>query len=401
MLCDDHELVRRGLSSILEGVGGITVVAEAGDADAALKAVEASHPDVVIMDVRLPGRSGIEACREIRSAFPDTKVLMLTAHSDDEALFSSIMAGAAGFVLKQVRGSDLVGAIRQVARGESLLDPTVTARVLARLRGDGAQPNDGTADLTPQERKILDLVAEGMTNRQIAEKVFLAEKTVKNYVSNILMKLGLSRRAEAAAFMARRSAGKRRNQRLVVRGERVESTSQTRVHELSRTKSIELLQLHAYVGRIGLVVDGRPLIVPVNYLADDESIVFCTEPGTKLSAVGAGAPVVFEVDDSRPCTTPGGVSSSREQRTRSPTKTSWRRCGGGPLHSWATRSTQHWVRISMDEVTGQAHPRDLTTSRKQRRAAQGRWSHARVPYVTRFRRPRSLPPRSRGHKTRE
>jgi two-component system, NarL family, response regulator DevR len=187
------------------------VVAEAGDADAALKAVETSHPDVVIMDVRLPGRSGIEACREIRSAFPDTKVLMLTAHSDDEALFSSIMAGAAGFVLKQVRGGDLVGAIRQVARGESLLDPTVTARVLARLRGDGATADDGTAELTPQERKILDLVAEGMTNRQIAEKVFLAEKTVKNYVSNILMKLGLSRRAEAAAFMARRNASKRQS----------------------------------------------------------------------------------------------------------------------------------------------------------------------------------------------
>jgi two-component system response regulator DevR len=205
MLCDDHELVRRGLISVLEDAGGIDVVAEAGDADAALKAVESSRPDVVIMDVRLPGRSGIEACREIRSAFPDTKVLMLTAHSDDEALFSSIMAGAAGFVLKQVRGGDLVGAVRQVARGESLLDPTVTARVLARLRGEGAQANDGTADLTAQERKILDLVAEGMTNRQIAEKVFLAEKTVKNYVSNILLKLGLSRRAEAAAFMARRN----------------------------------------------------------------------------------------------------------------------------------------------------------------------------------------------------
>jgi two-component system response regulator DevR len=211
MLCDDHELVRRGLSSILEGADGIDVVAEAGDADAALEAVEATHPDVVIMDVRLPGRSGIEACREIRSAFPDTKVLILTAHSDDEALFSSIMAGAAGFVLKQVRGGDLVGAIRQVARGESLLDPSVTARVLARLRGEGAPANDGIADLTPQERKILDLVAEGMTNRQIAEKVFLAEKTVKNYVSNILLKLGLSRRAEAAAFMARRNSKNRDN----------------------------------------------------------------------------------------------------------------------------------------------------------------------------------------------
>jgi len=206
LICDDHELVRRGLRTVLDDVGGLQVIAEAGDADAALKAVKANPPDVVIMDVRLPGRSGIEACREIRSAFPDTKVLMLTAHADDEALFASIMAGAAGFVLKQVRGADLVGAVRQVAAGGSLLDPNVTARVMARLRGEGGPGNDGTADLTPQERKILDLVAEGMTNRQIAEKVFLAEKTVKNYVSNILLKLGLSRRAEAAAFMARRRA---------------------------------------------------------------------------------------------------------------------------------------------------------------------------------------------------
>jgi two-component system response regulator DevR len=206
VVCDDHELVRQGLRSVLDGVEGLRVVGEAADADAALKAVTSDPPDVVIMDVRLPGRSGIEACREIRSAFPDTKVLMITAHADDEALFSSIMAGAAGFVLKQVRGADLVGAVRQVAAGGSLLDPAVTARVLARLRGESTGGDEGVGDLTPQERKILDLVAEGMTNRQIAEKVFLAEKTVKNYVSNILMKLGLSRRAEAAAFMARRRA---------------------------------------------------------------------------------------------------------------------------------------------------------------------------------------------------
>ena len=206
LLCDDHELVRRGLRSVLDGVGGVRIVAEAADADAAIKAVDTDPPDVVIMDVRLPGRSGIEACREIRSAHPDTKVLILTAHADDEALFSSILAGAAGFVLKQVRGADLVGAIRQVAAGGSLLDPTVTARVLARLRGESTGGDEGISDLTPQERKILDLVAEGMTNREIAEKVFLAEKTVKNYVSNILSKLGLSRRAEAAAYMARRRA---------------------------------------------------------------------------------------------------------------------------------------------------------------------------------------------------
>src|SRR5580704_2689073 len=198
VLCDDHELVRRGLRSVLQGVPDYGGVAEAGDADEALAAVEELRPDVVVMDVRLPARSGIEACRDIRSAHPETRVLILTSYADDEALFSSIMAGASGFVLKQVRGADLVGAIREVAAGRSLLDPSVTARVLARLRGGGTTGPGGEA-MTEQEGKILDLVAEGMTNRQIAEKVFLAEKTVKNYVSNILLKLGLSRRAEAAA----------------------------------------------------------------------------------------------------------------------------------------------------------------------------------------------------------
>jgi len=186
LLCDDHEVVRRGLRGLLEAVPYIDVVAEAGDADAAVAAVDRDQPDVVVMDVRLPTRSGIEACRDIRSAHPETNVLMLTAYADDEALFSSIMAGAAGYVLKQVRGSDLVDAIRQVAQGRSLLDPAVTARVLARLRGE-ASTGEGIGELTPQERKILDLVAEGLTNRQIAERVFLA----------------LSRRAEVAAFMAR------------------------------------------------------------------------------------------------------------------------------------------------------------------------------------------------------
>jgi two-component system response regulator DevR len=202
VVCDDHELVRRGLRSVLQGVPGYEVVAEAGDAEEALAAVAELHPDVVVMDVRLPARSGIEACRDIRSAHPETRVLILTSYADDEALFSSIMAGASGFVLKQVRGADLVGAIREVASGRSLLDPSVTARVLARLRGDGGS-RPGVGDLTDQEAKILDLVAEGLTNRQIAEKVFLAEKTVKNYVSNILMKLGLSRRAQVAAYIAR------------------------------------------------------------------------------------------------------------------------------------------------------------------------------------------------------
>jgi DNA-binding NarL/FixJ family response regulator len=203
VLCDDHELVRRGLRSLLHGVPGYEVVGEAGDADEAVRAVDELLPDVVVMDVRLPARSGIEACRDIRSAHPETRVLMLTSYADDEALFSSIMAGASGYVLKQVRGADLVGAVREVAAGRSLLDPKVTARVLARLRGDGSGAG-GVGDLTEQEGRILALVAEGLTNRQVAEQVHLAEKTVKNYVSNILMKLGLSRRAEVAAYMARK-----------------------------------------------------------------------------------------------------------------------------------------------------------------------------------------------------
>jgi two-component system response regulator DevR len=206
LLCDDHELVRRGLRTLLAEVPGYEVVGEAGDADEALRETERLKPHVVVMDVRLPGRSGIEACRDIRSAHPSTRVLILTSFADEDALFSSIMAGASGYVLKQVRGSDLVGTIREVAAGRSLLDPEVTARVLSRLRGDPGT-GGGLQELTAQERKILDLVAEGLTNRQIAERVFLAEKTVKNYVSNVLMKLGLSRRAEAASFMARRRSG--------------------------------------------------------------------------------------------------------------------------------------------------------------------------------------------------
>ena len=204
LLCDDHELVRRGIRSLLESEAGFQVVGEAGTADEAVDAVEKHHPDVVVMDVRMPGRSGVEACRDIRSAHPETHVLMLTSFADDEALFTSIMAGASGYILKQIQGSDLVGAIRDVAAGRSLLDPNITERVLARLRGEVVTPGDIINDLTPQERKILSLVADGLTNHQIAEKVHLADKTVKNYVSNILMKLGLSRRAEVAAFVAKR-----------------------------------------------------------------------------------------------------------------------------------------------------------------------------------------------------
>jgi two-component system response regulator DevR len=209
LLCDDHELVRRGLRALLESDLTVEVIGEASSADEAIRSAATTRPDVVVMDVRMPGRSGIEACRDIRAHREQTRVLILTSFADDEALFSAIMAGASGYVLKQIHGNDLLDAIHRVAKGESLLDPSVTGRVLARIRGEVTADDEGggVGQLTPQERRIVGLVAEGMTNRQIGEQVHLAEKTVKNYVSNILMKLDLSRRAEVAAFMARRKTG--------------------------------------------------------------------------------------------------------------------------------------------------------------------------------------------------
>jgi DNA-binding NarL/FixJ family response regulator len=201
-LLDDHEIVRRGLRELLEQEPDFEVVGEAGTAEEALQRVPPTRPDVALLDVRLPDGDGIEVCREIRSAHPEIRCLMLTSFADDEALFSAIMAGASGYLLKQVKGNDLVDAIRRVGNGESLLDPAMTARVLERIRA-GAEPRDELAGLTEQERRVLDLIAEGLTNRQIGERMFLAEKTVKNYVSNLLAKLGMSRRSEAAAFAAR------------------------------------------------------------------------------------------------------------------------------------------------------------------------------------------------------
>jgi two-component system, NarL family, response regulator DevR len=208
LLCDDHELVRRGLKALLDSDLTVEVVGEAGSADQAVRVAADVKPDVVVMDVRMPGGSGIEACREIRAGREETRVLILTSFADDEALFSAIMAGASGYVLKQIKGNDLLDAIHKVASGQSLLDPTVTARVMARIRGEaGSSIGEAGDDLTAQERKIVELVAEGLTNRQIGEHIHLAEKTVKNYVSNILMKLGLSRRTEVAALMAKRRRG--------------------------------------------------------------------------------------------------------------------------------------------------------------------------------------------------
>lgn len=199
---DDHEVVRRGVCELLEAEADIEVVGEAATAEEAYGRIPATRPDVAILDVHLPDGNGVEVCREIRSKHTEIACLMLTSFADDEALFSAIMAGAAGYLLKQVRGTDIVDAVRRVGRGESTLDPALTTRVLERLRHP---PVDELAGLTDQERRILDLIAEGKTNRQIGEQLFLAEKTVKNYVSNVLAKLGMGRRSEAAAYAARLS----------------------------------------------------------------------------------------------------------------------------------------------------------------------------------------------------
>jgi two-component system response regulator DevR len=201
-LLDDHEVVRTGLRALLEAGDDITVVGEAGTVADALSRIPAAKPDVAILDVRLPDGSGVEVCREVRSADPDIVCVMLTSYADDEALIASIMAGAAGYVLKQIGSLDLLDTIRRAGAGQSLLDPALTDRVLDRLR-DGPAVDPRLAGLTPQERRILDLIAEGKTNRQIAEEMYLAEKTVKNYVSNLLAKLGMERRTQAATFAAR------------------------------------------------------------------------------------------------------------------------------------------------------------------------------------------------------
>ncbi|GAB2517452.1 MULTISPECIES: response regulator [Nocardiopsis] len=200
-LVDDHEVVRRGVAAMLETEDDMTVVGEAGTAEQALSRIPVVLPDVAILDVRLPGGSGVQVCREIRSDHPEIACLMLTSFADEDALYDAVMAGAAGYVLKQIHGADLVGAVRTVAAGGSLLDSGSTGAMLERLRGAQAEP-DPLAELTTQERQILDLIGEGMTNRQIGERLYLAEKTVKNYVSALLAKLDLKRRTQAAVLIA-------------------------------------------------------------------------------------------------------------------------------------------------------------------------------------------------------
>ncbi len=204
-LVDDHEVVRQGVRSLIDASGDLLVVGEADSVETGLARVLAVQPDVAILDVRLPDGNGVELCREIRSRLPQVSCLMLTSYSDDEALFEAIIAGASGYVLKQVRGGELIDAIRRVARGEHLLDPAVTGRVMKRL--SSPSPDDARlASLTAREREVLDLIGQGLTNRQIGERMYLAEKTVKNYVSGLLAKMGMERRTEAAVFVARREA---------------------------------------------------------------------------------------------------------------------------------------------------------------------------------------------------
>jgi DNA-binding NarL/FixJ family response regulator len=205
-LLDDHEVVRQGLKALLEAEADLTVIGEASTAAEALARVPALRPDVAVLDVRLQEGDGISVCRELKSLMPDLACLMLTSFGDDEALFSAVMAGAAGYVLKQIRGSDLIGAIRTVGAGGSLLDPQATSRLLHRMRTEATR-KDPLDVLTAQERKILDLIGEGLTNREIGARMFLAEKTVKNYVSSVLSKLGLVRRTQAAVLVTQQQAG--------------------------------------------------------------------------------------------------------------------------------------------------------------------------------------------------
>ena len=201
-LLDDHEVVRQGLKALLEASGDIEVVGESSTATEAASRIPALRPDVAVLDARLPDGSGIEVCRTVRAVDPTIRGLILTSYDDDEALFAAIMAGASGYVLKEIKGSDLVSAVRQVAAGNSLIDPSLTAKVLERVRNPPSTAPE-LADLTEQEMKLLGFIAEGLTNRQIGERMFLAEKTVKNYVSSILAKLGLERRTQAAVLASK------------------------------------------------------------------------------------------------------------------------------------------------------------------------------------------------------
>ena len=307
-LLDDHEVVRRGVRDLLEAEPDITVVGEAGTASSALARIPALKPDVAVLDVRLPDGDGVSVCREIRSRMPEVACLMLTSFGDDEALFDAIMAGAAGYVLKQIRGTDLVGAVRTVASGQSMLDPRAASQLMARLRDQSAK-RDPLAGLSAQERRILELIGEGLTNRQIGERMFLAEKTVKNYVSALFAKLGMERRTQAAAYAARVFGDQHdatavpANRDLVPfanRGSapgmlRVMYSNDTALEQLTRDECLRLMA-SVPVGRIVYTRQALPAVELVNFALDDGDIVIRTDRGGKLAAATHGTVVAFEAD---------------------------------------------------------------------------------------------------------
>ena len=314
-LLDDHEVVRRGVRDLLEAEPDIRVVGEAGTAASALARIPALRPDVAVLDVRLPDGDGVSVCREIRSRMPEVACLMLTSFGDDEALFDAIMAGAAGYVLKQIRGTDLVGAVRTVASGQSMLDPRAASQLMARLRDQSAK-HDPLAGLSAQERRILELIGEGLTNRQIGERMFLAEKTVKNYVSALFAKLGMERRTQAAAYAVRvfgdhHGGGDGGSHPGTVPGELgtlcpgapaggpasfvAMYSDGSALTQLPRDECLTLMA-SVPVGRVIYTRRALPAVELVNFAFDAGDIVLRTDPGGKLAAAVRGAVVAFEAD---------------------------------------------------------------------------------------------------------
>ena len=371
-LLDDHEVVRRGLRELLEPEGDLEVVGEAGSASEALARIPALRPDVAVLDARLPDGSGIDVCRDIRSSHPEIRALILTSFDDDDALFAAIMAGAAGYVLKDIHGDDLVDAIRRVRSGQSLLDPAVTGQVLERLR-NGKPEDKRLASLSDQERRMLSLIGEGLTNRQIAEQMFLAEKTVKNYGLEPARQAGHGaphagrdlldapsggltpqRRASThddpmrtgpKALTAPRSAG------------HADGMGKGRVagdgtpEELSRAECLRLLRSRS-LGRVAYTDHALPAIAPVNYAVDGDTVVFRTATGTRLAAGTRDAVVAFEVDESDPVQRWGwsvvvvGVASEVLRTSAG------LRAVELALAPWAAGERNHFVRITPTFVSG-------------------------------------------------
>ena len=366
-LLDDHEVVRRGVRDMLEAEPDIKVVGEAGTASSALARIPALRPDVAVLDVRLPDGDGVTVCREIRSRMPEVACLMLTSFGDDDALFDAIMAGAAGFVLKQIRGTDLIGAVRTVAAGQSTLDPGAAAQVMARLRGQQDKP-DPLAGLTPQERRILELIGEGLTNRQIGERLFLAEKTVKNYVSVLFAKLGMERRTQAAAYAARVFGDSARRARSWPRARQLGTLfprqappvagilhamdfNGTTLEQLSRDECLRLVG-QVPLGRIVYTRQALPAVELVNFALDDGDIIIRTDSSGKLAAATRGAVVAFEAD-SVDIAAPRGLERDHrrvlpggDRRRGDPPP------GAGWPRSVGTGEHDHFIRISPEIVNG-------------------------------------------------